>query len=329
MPKSQKKISSFAIGIDLGGQSIKGALVDTKGKIIKDIVVPTEGSKGPKHVIRVMRNLVKDLSDIAITKNGKVVGACVATPGLVDMKEWIVRIAPNLPGWVDVPLLKEMQKGFDFPLYLENDANAAAYGEFWIGAGKNVKTMIVLTLGTGIGGGLILDGKVWHGADGSGGEVGHINLYPNGIPCGCGNPGCLEAHTSAIGITKRTKMAIEAGEQSLIKKMVKGDLDKISPKVVYQAATKGDKLAKKILEDTGRDIGVGIMSLVNLLNPEMVALGGGVMEAGDYILKPAKDEFRKRGFKWLIARTKIVKAKLGNEAGRVGAAGIVFSMNTQ
>jgi glucokinase len=318
-------MQKYAIGIDLGGQSIKGALVNVKGEIIEDIVVPTEGEKGPDHVIEQIRKLTCELASKAASKKGTVIGACVATPGLVDMKKWIVRIAPNLPGWVDIPLLKKAQKGFAFPFILENDANAAAYGEKWIGTGKKVNSMIVLTIGTGIGGGLILDGKVWHGADGVGGEPGHINLMPDGLVCGCGNPGCLEAHASALGIIKRTQMAIESGKRSIIKKMVNNDLSKISPKIVYQAAKKGDKLAKDILEETGRFIGIGIMTLVNLLNPEMVALGGGVMDAGNYILKPAQDEFKKRGFKFLIERTQIVKAKLGNEAGRIGAAGIVFA----
>jgi len=325
MPTKKVVAKEFAIGIDLGGQSIKGALVNNKGKIVDDIVVPTEGEKGPEHVINQIRMLAQKLAETAAKKQGIVLGACVATPGLIDMKKWIVRVAPNLPGWVDIPLLKKCQKGFKFPFFLENDANAAAYGEKWIGTGKKVKTMIVLTIGTGIGGGLILDGKVWHGADGAGGEPGHINYDPNGMVCGCGNPGCLEAHASSIGITKRTRKAIEAGEKTIITKLVDGDLDKISPKIVYQAAEKKDKLALRILDETGRIIGIGIMTMVNLLNPEMVALGGGVMKAGDYILKPAQDEFRKRGFKFLIDRTEIVMAKLGNEAGRIGAAGIVFN----
>ncbi len=325
MPAKKDTSKRYAIGIDLGGQSIKGALVNNKGKIVDDIVVPTEGEKGPKHVISQIRILTQKLADSAARKKGHVLGACVATPGLIDMKKWIVRIAPNLPGWVDIPLLKECQKGFKFPFLLENDANAAAYGEKWIGTGKKADTMIVLTIGTGIGGGLILNGKVWHGADGAGGEPGHINYDPNGLVCGCGNPGCLEAHASALGINRRTRMAIESGEKTLITKLIKNNLDNISPEIVYQAALKKDKLALRILDETGRIIGIGIMTLVNLLNPEMVALGGGVMKAGDFILKPAQDEFRKRGFKFLIDRTEIVMAKLGNEAGRIGAAGIVFS----
>ncbi len=317
----------YAIGIDLGGQSVKGALVDSKGKIIFENVYPTERKKGPKHVIGKTRQLVHELAHYGKQKNGNILGACVAVPGLIDMKSWIVRIAPNLPGWVDIPLRKEMQKGFSFPIYLENDANAAAFGEKWIGVGKNVNTMVLLTLGTGIGGGLILNGKVWHGADGAGGEPGHINLFPDGLLCGCGNHGCLEAHTSALGITKRTKMALESGEKSLLTKIVKDDLTQITPKLVSEAAKRGDKLAKKIMDDTGRYLGIGIMSLVNLLNPEMVVLGGGIMKAGNLILKPVHDEFKKRGFKFLIQRTKIVPAKLGNEAGRIGAAGIVFAQD--
>ena len=301
--------------------------MDSKGKIVFEIVYPTEGKKGPKHVIGKIRELVRELERHAKHKKNEVVGACIATPGLIDMKSWVVRVAPNLPGWVDIPLRKEIQKGFPFPVYLENDANAAAYGEKWIGVGKNVNTLILLTLGTGIGGGLIFNGKVWHGADGAGGEPGHINLFPDGLLCGCGNHGCLEAHTSALGVARRTKMALESGEKSLLVEMIKGDLEKITPKLVYDAAKRGDKLAKKIMDDTGRYLGIGIMSLVNLLNPEMVVLGGGMMEAGEYILKPVRDEFKKRGFKFLIKRTQIVPAKLGNEAGRVGAAGIVFAQD--
>jgi glucokinase len=315
----------YAIGIDLGGTFIKAALVDKQGQILVKKEIPTKADAGFPVVVSQLRDVTQELVNEADKKQGIVVGACVATPGLVDFKTGVVHLAPNFAGWVDVPLLPEMQKGFPFPYYIENDANAAAYGEKWMGAGKDKQTVIVLTVGTGIGGGLIFDGKIWHGADGAGGEPGHINLFPDGFQCGCGNTGCLEAHASATGIVKRTIIAIESGESTKITELVKNDLSKITSKVVYDAAVAGDKIARRIMLETGKYLGIGIATLINLLNPEMVILGGGVMKAGDWILIPAKEEVEKRAFKFLVGRTPIVLAKLGNNAGMIGAAGIVFS----
>ncbi|MDI6784816.1 MAG: ROK family protein, partial [bacterium] len=264
-----------AIGIDLGGAFIKSALVDEQGQIAFRLEIPTKANAGFPVVVGQLRELIQQLVEVAEKTRGKVVGAGVATPGLVDFKTGVVRVAPNFAGWKNVPLLSEMQKGFSFPFAIENDANAAAYGEKWIGAGKEKQTVIVLTLGTGIGGGLIFAGKIWHGADGAGGEPGHINLFPDGMLCGCGNYGCLEAHASATGIVKRTIMAIESGEATKITTMVNNDLSKITSKLVYEAAVAGDKLARKIMLETGKYLGIGIASLINLLNPEMVILGGG------------------------------------------------------
>lgn len=315
----------YAIGIDLGGTFIKAALVSEQGQIDVRKEIPTKSRDGFAAVVTQLRELTKQLVEEAEQKQWKVAGACVATPGLVDFKTGFVRVAPNFAGWIDVPLLPEMQKGFSFPYYIENDANAAAYGEKWMGAGKDKQTVIVLTIGTGIGGGLICDGKIWHGADGAGGEPGHINLFPDGMLCGCGNHGCLEAHASATGIVKRTTIAIEAGESSKLSEMVSNDLTKLTSKLVYDAAVAGDKLARRILLETGKYLGIGIMSLINLLNPEMVILGGGVAKAGDWILLPAREEVKKRAFKFLVEKTPVVLAKLGNDAGMIGAAGVVFS----
>lgn len=315
----------YAIGIDLGGTFIKAALVDDQGQILVRKEIPTKASEGFSVVVSQMREITTELVKEAEQKQGKVIGACVATPGLVDFKTGIVRIAPNFIGWIDVPLLPEMQQGFPFPYYIENDANAAAYGEKWMGAGKDKQTVIVLTVGTGIGGGLIFDGKIWHGADGAGGEPGHINLFPDGFLCGCGNTGCLEAHASGTGIVKRTLMGIESGETTKITELVKNDLSKITSKVVYDAAVAQDKFARKIMLETGKYLGIGIATLINLLNPEMVILGGGVMKAGDWILIPAREEVEKRAFKFLAGKTPIVLAKLGNDAGMIGSAGVAFN----
>jgi len=315
----------YAIGIDLGGTFIKSALVDYQGQIAVRKEIPTHANAGFPAVVAQLRDLTQQLVDTAEKTRGTVVGACIATPGLVDFKTGFVRFAPNFAGWKDVPLLPEMQKGFSFPYYIENDANAAAYGEKWIGAGKDNQTVIVLTIGTGIGGGLIFDGKVWHGADGAGGEPGHINLFPDGMLCGCGNYGCLEAHASATGIVKRTIRAIESGESTKITEMAKNDLSQITSKLVCEAAVAGDKLARKIMLETGKYLGIGIASLINLLNPEMVILGGGVMKARDWLLIPAREEVKKRAFKFLVKQTPIVLAKLGNDAGIIGAAGEVFA----
>jgi len=317
----------YAIGVDLGGTNIVTILMNEKGKIIARDKRLTEGWKGKEHVVNRIAegiNAVMESQPSGIRK--KITGIGIGTPGLVDLERGIVYEAPNIPGWNNVPLSRIYRKRFGRPVFLENDANSAALGEWWIGAGKGTRYMVCLTLGTGIGGGIIIDGKVYHGADGYAGELGHISISLDGPRCGCGNHGCMEAYASAIGIIKRTKALLKEKEnkKSLIYKLIGGDLSKLTPAIITAAARKGDMLAKKIWKDTGFYLGSGIASYVNIFNPEMVVLTGGMTGAGNLLFRPMWQTVRRRAFKGPVRKLKIVAGKIPDDAGAVGAAKTVF-----
>ena len=255
-----------------------------------------------------------------------IVGIGIGTPGLVDLDRGIVYEAPNIPGWDNVPLAKIYREKFGVPVFLENDANSAALGEWWTGAGKGTKHMLCFTLGTGIGGGIIIDGKVYHGAEGYAAELGHISLSFDGPKCGCGNTGCMEAYASAKGITERTRALLKdkKNRKSLIYKLINGNSGKITPAVITQAARKKDSLAVKIWKDTGYYLGSGIASYANIFNPEIIVLTGGMTGAGKLLFKSMWETVHRRAFKGAVKNLKIVKGNLPDDAGAVGAAKTAF-----
>lgn len=317
----------YAIGVDLGGTNIVSILMDEKGKILARDKRATEGSQGRDHVIeRIAEGISAVFSHTTLNtqRTTHIIGIGIGTPGLVDMDKGIVYEAPNIPKWDNVHLAEIYRKKFGIPVFLENDANSAALGEWWIGAGKGTKYMICLTLGTGIGGGIIIDGKVYHGSEGYGGELGHISLSFDGPKCGCGNTGCLEAYASAIAIIRRTKEALKKNKKNLIYKLIEGDLNKISPAIVTKAAKLGDALAKKIWSDTGFYLGSAIASYANIFNPEIVVLTGGMTGAGDLLFKPMITTVKKRAFKNAVKHLKIRPGKIPDDAGAVGAAKTAF-----
>ena len=312
----------YAIGVDLGGTNIVTILIDEKGKIIIRDKRVTEGFKGKDHVLKRMAEGIES----ALERTTNIVGIGIGTPGLVDLDKGIVYEAPNIPDWDNVPVASIYRKRFGIPVFLENDANSAALGEWWLGAGRGTRNMICLTLGTGIGGGIIIDGRVYHGADGYAGELGHISLSFDGPKCGCGNTGCMEAYASAIGIIKRTKALLKdkKNQKSLIYKSIGGNLNEITPAIVTQSAREGDKLAIKIWKDTGFYLGSGIASYANIFNPEMVVLTGGMTGAGNLLFKSMWETVRKRAFKGPVKNLKIVSGKIPDDAGAVGAAKTAF-----
>lgn len=319
----------YAIGVDLGGTNIVTILVSEKGKIIARDKRITEGWKGKDHVIKRMAEGISAVLESGRISKNQIVGIGIGTPGLVDLDKGVVYEAPNIPGWNNVPLTSIYQKKFCIPVFLENDANSAALGEWWIGAGKGTKNLICLTLGTGIGGGIIIDGRVYHGAQGYAGELGHIGLSFDGPRCGCGNIGCMEAYASALGIIRRTKEELKKYKKSLIWKLIGGDINKVTPAIITQAARKGDKLAIKIWKDTGYYLGSGIASYANIFNPEMVVLTGGMTGAGNLLFKPMWQTVRKRAFKGPVKNLKIVTGKTPDDAGAVGAAKTAFQRTEQ
>ncbi|MFA5839273.1 MAG: ROK family protein [Candidatus Margulisiibacteriota bacterium] len=286
------------IGIDLGGTKIAGILTDPSGKTIMDVQIPTEAAKGKKQVIA---NIVKAIHLLIESKKAKIRAIGIGAPGPILYEKGIVIGAPNLPGWHKVHLKQILHKMFAVPVYVDNDANCAALAEAKFGAGRGASNFIYMTVSTGIGGGIIIDGKLYRGANGSAGEFGHMQINPSGPLCGCGKRGCLEAIASGSALKKITGMDALALEL---------------------AARQGSKEAQKAIHEMAQAIAIGVGNLVNIFNPEMVIIGGGLSNMRELLLSPIKNDFKKYALTLPARSVKIVRAKLGTKAGVLGAAAL-------
>lgn len=313
----------YVISVDLGGTNIRAALVNSNGGIIEKKQTTTKAAEGNKVVIQQIKKLIFDVVKKTKVDTKKVLGIGIGCPGPVDPKTGIILQTPNL-GFKDVALKEEIESEFYLPTYIDNDANLYALGEYWLGAGKGIENLICLTLGTGIGGGIIINGEVFHGNDGFAGELGHVIVEPDGLKCGCGNYGCMEAYASATGIVKRTILAIKQGKKTLINELVGENLEKITSFVVYQAALKQDELANYILKETGKYLGIGIISIVNVLNPQLVIIGGRVARMGNLLLRYIQEEVVKRAYLAPCKKISIVLAQLQDNAGIIGVVKMIL-----
>jgi len=312
------------IGIDLGGLNIKGGVVTREGKVLSFESIPTEGDKGRDHVLDNIARLVEIVREKAGVPREEIAGVGIGSPGPLNIKKGLIYEAPNLPGWKNLYLAAEIQKRVGYRTVLENDANAASLAEALAGAGKGLNCMLMLTLGTGIGGGIVLGGRVWHGADDIAAELGHISICYAGRRCNCGTIGCVEAYASATGIVKRTEEALRAGARSSLAKGKKNDLSKASKEDkcghIFKVAKQGDAFAKKIVADTIVCLATAMGSLINTFNPDMIVLYGGMTKAGSQLFGPLRKEVARRCFKVGARRCKIVPSKLGGHAGVIGSA---------
>lgn len=316
-------MKKFRIGVDIGGTNIKIALVDLKGSIVYSNTTPTRAEMGYEYTINNIKQAVYDLmkETKASAENIEAIG--FGFPGQIDYKKGVVRMLPNIPGWVDVPVAKIMEDEFKIPTRLDNDVRCAALGELNFGAGKGCENLICITVGTGIGSGLIINGKLVRGAANAAGEIGHIKLsLGDGPLCGCGDFACFEAYASGPAIVAMAKEYIAGGKSSKYKEMA---TEELSPYIVAQAAIQGDPVAKKIYEKMGETIGIGLASVVNLLNPEKIIIGGGVADAGDILFDPIKETIAKRAMPIQAKAVQIVPAQLGNSAGVIGASLLIDS----
>lgn len=322
---NKSNIKASAIGVDLGGTNLRVGIVDQEGSILKSIKRPTMAKEGKDKVINRIIDLLREAIEISNQLSVEVKGICIGAPGFLDIKRGIIIESPNLPGWKDVALREEIQKRTNFPLILiQNDANGFTYGEWWRGAGKGYNSMVGITLGTGVGGGLILDKKIWLGEDGAAGEIGHMIVEPYGLKCQCGRYGCLESYSSGTGIVNRTIMALQKGMNSSLINRVKGKFSLVKSKMVFEEAVAGDELSLNIMEETGRYLGIAVSSLINILNVYRFVIGGRVASAGDIILKSAREEILKRAINLPAKGEVIVEASLGDNAGIIGTAGIIL-----
>lgn len=312
--------TDLVLGIDLGGTDCKFGIVDAQGRVIHSSKNPTRSELGPEGVIDGMANHARNL-----LAGHKVKSIGVGVPGPMSSRLGIVFETPNLPGWVNVPAQKMLEDRLQLPVTLNNDANSAAYGEYWAGAaaGVDMECFVLFTLGTGVGGGIIFDGKLYVGPDDTAGELGHMCINFNGPKCGCGSNGCLEAYASATAIRREVKDALAAGTKTLIQ-IPEGSEEDFGAKVVYDAAMAGDAFAIDLFARVGDALGVAAATVINMLNPEMIAYGGALANAGDFIFEPLKKRAHTNAFDQPARRVKIVKATLGNDAGIIGAAGLAM-----
>lgn len=312
-----------AIGVDLGGTKINVLLVNEKGEVISRDKQPTESEKGRDYVIQKIKSMINKVLVDANLKINDIEGIGVGFPGIMDREKKTTLYAPNLgEEWKrEVNLGKELENDFKVPVFLENDVNLVAWAEWLVGAGRGTKTMISVAIGTGIGSGIVLNGKLWIGAHGMAGEFGHTTVIPI---CGCGNKGCIEAIASGSGIERYAKSILPDHKDSLIWDLVNGDLDKVTVRVIYQAAERGDMLAIDIFNRAGYYLGIALANYVHIIDPEKIVVGGGVANVRDYIGKHMRDEFYKRVLPSLRDKISFAWAELGEDAGGIGAALLVL-----
>ena len=312
------------IGIDVGGTNVKIALVDDNGKIIYSNSVPTYAKMGYEYTVNNIKQAIKDLMKETNTTPSDIEGIGFDFPGQVDCKTGVVKLAPNIPGWVNVPIAQMIEDEFHIPTRIDNDVRCAALGELKFGAGRGCENFICITVGTGIGSGIVINGKVVRGATNAAGELGHIKLQMNGGPiCGCGDTGCLEAFASGPAIVAMAQEYIKGGKSTKFREMAAVEGGEITPYMVAKAAEEGDPVAKRIFEIVGEYIGIGLTSVINLLNPERVIIGGGVAESGELLLGPIRKTIKERAMVVAGNAVEIVPAQLGNSAGVIGASMLV------
>jgi len=310
----------YAVGVDLGGHFIKVGLVDEEGRVVSRVEAPTSAERGREASIG---RLVETVREFLAGCRGVPDGVGVGSPGLVDVEEGVVRFSPNFPGWLDVPLRSILQEATGLPVALENDANAAALAEKEFGAGRDLSNFVFVTLGTGVGGAIVLDGKLFRGPSGTAGEIGHMTVDPDGPKCNCGNNGCLEMFVGIERIVERAREKLRTWKgRTVLVDVVGGDLDGLTPKHLSEAAKLGDELALKVWEEVGTYLGIAFASIANLLNPEAFVLGGGVSRAGEVLLGPIRETIRKRAMRVPAGLVRVLTAQV-RDAGIVGASLLV------
>ncbi|MCX5668073.1 MAG: ROK family protein [Candidatus Omnitrophica bacterium] len=314
----------YSVGVDIGGTNIKLALCDKKARLRGKRTFSTTGFKDRSALIDGIVSRIEELISGAGLKKREIIGVGIGAPGAVDIRTGTVHYLTNIPDWREVPLGNTLKKRLGIPVFVDNDVNVMALGEVYFGAGKGAVNMLCITLGTGVGGGLILDGKLYRGSSYAAGEFGHIPINIDGPKCKCGSWACVEAYAGNSYIVKDVIARIRSGQKTLITKLVEGDLSKVTPEIISEAARKNDKFAKQVWIDVGQMIGIGLAGVVNLLNVEKIVIGGGVAGAGKRLFDSIKKAIKLRAMKLPAKTVKIVKAKLGYDAGLIGAATLVL-----
>jgi glucokinase len=337
---------NFSIGVDLGGTNLRIAAVNQQGDLMEKVTLGTRVALGKDHVIGEMCDAIRVLA-AKYASTFALQGIGIGVPGIIDMKTGMLRESPNLPGWAETPVRAEIERLLGTRVILENDANVAALGEKWLGAARDVDDMAMLTLGTGVGGGIVLQGRIWHGMTGMAGEFGHMTVEPEGPPCGCGNRGCVEQYASATAVVRMAREAIASGRAPGLARAASSDPE-FSSKAIYNLAIQGDAEAKKIFGRVGRALGICIANLVNAFNLNMYVIGGGASSAWEAFSPFIFQELRQRSLVYAATapasplsggggsgrlgpegstKTIITLALLGSDAGLYGAAQLPLTSN--
>ncbi len=336
-------MSSFTIGVDLGGTNLRIAAVDENGKLLEKVTTGTKVSRGRDFVIAEMCDAIRALA-AKYQAFGTLAGTGIGVPGIIDKRTGMLRESPNLPGWSDYPVRAEIERRLDVPAILENDANVAALGESWLGAAKGMDDMCMITLGTGVGGGIVLNQRIWNGMTGMAGELGHITVDPSGPRCNCGNLGCVEQYASATAVVRMAREAIAGGKAPQLARAASSD-PVFSAQGVYNLAVQGDEAARAIFRRVGWALGILMADLVNALNLHMYVIGGGVSNGWEAFAPALFEEIKKRSMVYAatapeekvvppegaaaavhpssgppLKKTIITRALLGSDAGLYGAA---------
>ena len=333
---------NFSIGVDLGGTNLRIAAVAENGDLLEKISLSTRTARGRDHVINEMCDAIRQVTS-RHKHAGQLLGIGIGVPGILDIRTGFLREVPNLPGWSDTHVETEIERRLKTKVVIENDANAAALGEQWLGAGRHLHDLAIFTLGTGVGGGMVLNGRIWHGMTGMAAEFGHIVVEPDGVPCTCGSRGCLEQYASAVGITRMAREAIASGAAPKLSEAAASNPE-LNPKLVYKLAIEGDEPARRIFAVVGRTLGIAIADMVNILNLPMYVIGGGVSNAWTAFAPTLMDELRYRSIVFTATaadsdspeahrraadegKTVITRALLGSDAGLFGAARLPMLKN--
>lgn len=330
----------YSIGVDMGGTNLRIAAITTEGKLLEKITLGVKVALGRDYVIGEMCEAIRRLTE-QYRGSGRFVGAGIGVPGIIDVENGMMRMSANLPGWADYPVRDEIERRLGARVFLDNDANVAALGEKWLGAGRDADNLAMLTLGTGIGGAIVLNGKIFYGMSGMAGEFGHVTVEPNGVPCGCGNHGCAERYASATAVVRMAREAIDSGRAPELAKAASSDAE-FSAKSVYNLALQGNVDAQRIFQRFGEALGILMADLVNILDLDMFVIGGGVVSAWDAFAPRMFAELRERSLVYAASapddppgkkegasaqianysrkKTIITQALLGSDAGLYGAA---------
>ncbi len=322
------KAVKAAIGVDIGGGSVKCGLVTESGKVLKRVTFPTNPGAGRERLLQDLEMHVRALRNDASHKRVQVMGIGVGAPGPIDVERGFVYIFPNIPGWKNTPLKKILEKRLKLKAYVDNDANAMALGEAYFGAGRGIQNAIFLTLGTGVGGGILVNGKLFHGTTFSAAEIGHLVINEDGPKCGCGNRGCIETYVGSQYFVDHVRTQLSRNPKSILHKWLKNG-EQLSPLLVSRAARAKDALSQAVWIRTADHLATALAGLINILNPEAIILGGGIAQNGELLFAPLRKSLKKKAFPIAADSVKVIPAELGVEAGLVGSAALVFASKSQ